>query len=403
MYSRKRLSVRIGLLLCLVILLAPALVAAQEDDVDYLALASRLISDGHYERARSALAEVDETADDHDRVRYRTLQGLVALRSGEAERAVDYLRTAREQHADRETSEGNDGEREARATRQRIALYLGQALFETEAFEESLEALEQSGEFGDGIASVHMLRAQAHWELGHREKAFTALDRGAERFADDARFMRRKVFYLVDMGFYREAAALGRQYLARAEPGPEDYLAIGSGLRRSNQPKEALTILERARLSYPRHRDIGLALARVYLDQDRTGLAADILSDLARHHPDLLPEAAELQQEAGRLHRALLLNTAVSDQTKKYRQRLSLMIAMERWEMAAGMEEALTRNGLLDDDAIRYALAYALFKAGRYDRADETLAGISGGEDFRRATDLRQAMEQCRASPWQCL
>lgn len=394
-----------GLTLALMLVAASGPVRAQESDVDYLSLASRLVADGHYERARNALTSVDPEASDYDPVRHRTLQGLVELRTGAPAAAVDHLREAARRHEARQASSGQDGEEgaEARATRERIQLYLGQALFETERYEQSLQALESTGELGAGIPSVYTLRAQALWELDRPEAAFGVLNEGANRFPDDHRFMRRKVFYYVQLGFFREAGELGRTYLSRAEAGPDDYLAIGRALRRSDQRAEALTILERARLAFPRHRDSGLELAHVYLDRGDTGLAADIVSDLAVYHPALLAEAAELQQQAGRYYQALLLNAGIPDQDKKYRRRLSLLIAMESWETAAGMGAALERNGLLEDDSIRYAYAYALFKAGRYDRADTVLTGISGGETFRQATALREAMERCREATWQCL
>jgi len=56
----------------------------------------------------------------------------------------------------------------------------------------------------------------------------------------------------------------------------------------------------------------------------------------------------------------------------------------------------------LKDDTIRYAVAYAFFKSGDYDRADRLLSGISEPDIFRQATELRKAMEDCRNEQWRC-
>lgn len=410
MPSRRRpLSVTCpwALALCLFLLpwTGPHAAGDPGEEVDYVELAARLLADGYHGRADAALRNVDPDDEDVDRARFFTLRGLVDLRRGQPRAAIEALNRALAVH--RRQAPGGKApasERdEARRDRELVHLYLAQAHFRLEQFRETLSALESAGEAGEEIPAVHELRAQAHWQLDEPVGAFAALNRGTARFPGDSRFLRRKVFYLIALGFHREAAETGRRYLAAAEPGPEDYVAIGSALRRSGQLDAALTILEQARLLHPRDRSIGLELAHVYLDQERIGIAADLFAEVAAFHPDVTPEAAELQRRAGRLHRALLLNASIADQAGKLRQRLAIFIGMERWDRAAAMGDALARNGLLEDEETRYAYAYSLFKAGEFDAAEAQLAGLGEGELFRKATELRRAMQTCRDERWQCM
>ncbi|MDZ7829416.1 MAG: hypothetical protein U5K33_07990 [Halofilum sp. (in: g-proteobacteria)] len=214
------------------------------------------------------------------------------------------------------------------------------------------------------------------------------------------------MFYLIALGFHRQAAEMGARYLDVAEATAEDYVAIGSALRRSGRCRLALEVLERARLGYPRDRAIGLELAHVYLDQERFGIAADLFAQVAAYHPDVTPEAAELQRRAGRLH-------AGADAERRHCR------PAEEVPPAAGdphdrhaalghgeeppCTSVLSRHGLLEDEDTRYALAYALFKAGDFAAAEQQLAGLSGGELFRKATELRKAMQNCRDARWKCL
>ncbi len=388
-------------------LLQPVPVQGQSnEEVDYLQLAARLVADGHYDRAERALDQVDTEADDLDRVRYHTLLGLVDLRRERNEEAIQSLRQALDAHdrrAEKNPPADEQQKKQRRTERERVHLYLAQAHMGLEQYEQALTALDRSGETGAAIAMVHALRAQAHWEREEYAAAFSALNRGAERFPDDHRFLRRKVFYLINLGFYRQAADHGRQYLQKADAGPEDYVAIGSALRQSEQHQAALTLLERAHLIWPRERDIAVELAHTWLGLDKVGAAAEVFARASVYHPDMRLEAAELQRRAGRLYRALMLNTTVPDPEKKYRQRLAILVAMEHWDRAAGMGDALRRQGLLDNDDLRYAFAYALFKAGNYDRADQVLSAIQDSDTFRKATELRKAMEKCRETSWQCL
>jgi tetratricopeptide (TPR) repeat protein len=99
---------------------------------------------------------------------------------------------------------------------------------------------------------------------------------------------------------------------------------------------------------------------------------------------------------------ALTLNGQVIDQQKKLKQRLAIFIDLERFDQAAGMEPDLYRTGLLANEDIRYALAYALFKTGRYEEAESHLRQLTDSDLFRKANELRGAMERCREEPWRC-
>lgn len=373
-------------------------------EVDYLALAARLISDGNYDRARTTLLRLDPDSADLEKGRYYTLKGLIALRQEQPQEAMEALQQALNIYAARAKEKAGKQQADAlQQDSQRAHLYMAQAAMGAKKYRRALRELDAGGEVADAIPAVHQLRAQAHWELKDYGGAFAALDRGSERFAGDYRFLRAKVFYAIHLGLYQHAAELGQRYLTLASPQPQDVVAIGSALRKSGQTDAALALLERARLNNPQDRDLTVELAHAWLDKEQPVMAADLFAEAAIYHQDLRLEAAELQRRAGRFHRALLLNAAVADQARKYRQRLGILVAMESWEQAALMGDALRRNGLMAEDEIRYAYAYALFRTGDYNSAGQVLSGISHGEAFRRATALRQAMERCREASWQCL
>lgn len=144
------------LLLAVLALAGPAAYAQDEasgsagddtaEDLDRLPLAALLIGDGNYERARTILAGVDTRDEALDRVRYHTLSGLVALNLKEHSLAVREFRSAIE----------------AGQTEPVIWLYLAQAHFSQEQFQEALDALEQAGPETTHIPSVYLMRSQAH-------------------------------------------------------------------------------------------------------------------------------------------------------------------------------------------------------------------------------------------------
>lgn len=385
-------------LLSLALLLAAAGVRAQEaddgataEDMDRLPLAALLIGDGNYQRARTVLAGIDPSAEDLDRVRYHTLSGLVALNLEEHARAVGEFRAAIE----------------AGQTEPVVWLYLAQAHFSQEQYVEALEALDRAGPETTNIPSVFLMRAQAHWQLEQYKDAWAVLSDGRSRFPDRAGdFARRQVFLLVDQGLYQEAADQGRAFLETERAGVDDAIAIGNALRRSEQFEEAARILEMARVEAPDNATLAKVLSHTYLDQDMTLAAAEVMRQAAAFDPTLVSEAAELYRRAGWLMEALTLNAQVIDQAKKFKQRLAIFIELGRFDQAAGMRDDLERTGLLTDpqegEDIRYALAYANFKAGDFAAAEQQLVTLERADLFRKATELRRVMEQCADEPWLC-
>ena len=96
------------------------------------------------------------------------------------------------------------------------------------------------------------------------------------------------------------------------------------------------------------------------------------------------------------------LNERVFDQKAKIRQRLGLLIELERFEEAAALGPRLSRLGLLEEDAVVYGLAYALYQVGHYESAEIQLKKIRDPELFGKASELRRAMERCAAAGWEC-
>jgi thioredoxin-like negative regulator of GroEL len=110
-----------------------------------------------------------------------------------------------------------------------------------------------------------------------------------------------------------------------------------------------------------------------------------------------------LYRRAGRPYRALMLNGQITDQQVKFRQRLALLLELQRFEQAAAMEGDLLRTGLMDEEDIRYALAYAIFKSGDFDKAESHLQTLTRPDLFRKAAELRRAIQDCSEDQWKCL
>lgn len=357
-----------------------------EDDIDYVALSARMIKDGHFDRARLLLDQVDVKKPGLDLPRFHTLRGLALLEQKNYSAAERSLKSAIAA-----------GQKEAI-----VYVYLAQAHFGLKDYQNAISAVQKAGDAGRDTPGLFLLRSQAHWELKEYAAAIRALDEGAAAFPQQPDFARTKLFYLIDLGLFQEVAQLGDRYLSRADATAEDYAAVGEGLRRSRQFRKARDVLESARLRFPSDEKLLVLLAHTYLDDEHPLIAAMIFEEAARLYPQYALEAAELYSRAGRHERALTLNAAVGDQKAKMKQRLSILLKLERSEAIASMAPRLSRLGLLEDDQIRYALAYGLFKSGDFEQAERQLKHITDGTLFENALQLRRAMQACKEAGWEC-
>ncbi|MFZ1851644.1 MAG: CDC27 family protein [Nitrosomonas sp.] len=360
--------------------------ADKKDAVDHIELAAVMLKDGHHDRALLALQSVDLDNKKTDLARFYTLQGLAYMGLNDIQASKDSLELAIK-HGQKD---------------QAIFVYLAKSYFGLKEYQKTINTIQKAGNEANKDAALLSMKAESFWHLQDINAAINALNEGERIFPADFRFQKRKVFYFVELGLYQEAVQLGRDFLKRSKASATDYIALGNALRLSKEYTEAINILEVARLQFPDDEMVAKLLAHAYLDQGKFNSAAFILEQAALLNPSLQAEAAELYRRAGRFHKALTLNESISDQKVKLKQRLSLLLALKRFENAANMESSLYRTGLLEDQDVRYALAYALFSSRRFSQAAKHLDYLTSAELFRKGTELRRLMEICKDEPWQC-
>lgn len=359
----------------------------KKQEVDFLALATIMLRDKHYDRAEQALLQVNLEDEDTDLGRFHLLYGLVRLHQGLYQDAGDAFEEA--------ITNG--------FVEPLIYVHLGQARFGAKEWEASLAAFAKAEDKSRSIAGTFAMRAEAHHELGDNRSAWNMLDAGIETHPTFNPLLRRKVFLAVELGLFHTAADLGREYIRATGGTAEDQLAIGWSIIESGSIEEGLAFLETANLEGPGQRTVIMALARAYKQKEMPRTAAELLERLVLvGDGELAVEASELFRTAGLPLRALALNGRIADSKARLRQRLAILLDLQRYDMIASMERDLLRNGLLADDSIRYAVAYAWFEEGEYENAERLLTGVKDPELFRKAAEIRKAMQECRGERWKC-
>ena len=382
--------------------------APQEGDsssVNPLPLASVLLKDGFPDRALQVLAEVDPADSELDTVRFYTLTGLAQQRQGHYEEALSaYEKAIEASEAPPVTRE--DGTVVDRSDiHHSTYLLMGQAAFKLEEFPRALEAFDRVDREEDIPAELYLFTLQCHWRMGNLEGAWEELEAGRDRFPNEREFTKVAVFLLSELALYRSAFEEAKTLLEGDDQEvlkPQESLRIAESMRKSGALEEAALFLESARLNDSEDANLIRLLGQVYIEQGRNFMAALLFEESARHDPEFLNDASELYRKAGKPSRALFLNERIPDQKEKMRQKLGILLELERFEEVAKMGPRLKRLGLLKEDDLLYAMAYAAFQSREFKQAERWIKKINDPKTYEMAISLREAIMNCRQEGWLC-
>ncbi len=373
----------------LIMLLGLLSAAAKNDDIDYLQLAALMLRDGHVARAADALHNVDTNASDLDKGRYFMLKGLVETKQGDYRTAnEDFYRCI-------------DASEDANATKP-LYLYIAQNSFRLKDYAGCIEALEHVPQMTRENPKLLSLEAECYWRENDHEKALAllrTLNRLHPKYYDA---YKQRFYYLVSLHLYQAALDDAKTYLKNAKANETILLNFINALRRSGQTDKAIALAEKAHLRYPNSVKITVMLAHLYLDKEMVVAAAGLFDEASLQDRKFTKESAEMYRRARDFVMALYKNTQMLDTKEKYRQRLAIFLEYGDYERVIAARDALRRSGLMKEEPIRYALAYAYYMEGDFDRAEALLKTLSKPDLFKKAIELRKKMDACRHNVWEC-
>lgn len=382
------------LMLCLTLISADAKTEGKgAEEVDLVSLAALLTTDGFYNRANDTLNQVDTTKKNFNFAYFYTLRGIVAMKLSDYKSAVGYFRQALE-----------NGQND-----KSIYLYIAESSYKLQAYHETIEALDSAGELASDRPNLVAFRAETHWKLEEYDRALGTLERGYEKFPDHHNFVKQRFFYFVQLSLFQEALATAQQFLADAQTSSavkvdaDTYLAFATALRSSKEHLKAITMLEEGRLRFPYDARLTVLLAHMYVDKGKLLSAANLFENASYYEQKYTKEASELYRRAKSFVHALYLNSQVLDQQEKLKQRLAIFVEFGEYDRATAMHTDLERNGLLENEDLRYALAYTYYMAGDYAQSEALLKTLTKSDLFSKAVQLRNNMEKCKNNRWDCI
>ncbi|MHB0993465.1 MAG: tetratricopeptide repeat protein [Sulfurovum sp.] len=399
-------------------------------DVDHLALASMMVYDGKFDKAYAELAEAKNTDKNLDMSKYYTIKSVIAMREQNHALAIDELKKAVEatkakvykapeapkekrKHLFSVASEPEvkpvsteppfDGEKIRHEELQKLYSHLSQESYKAERYLDTIKYLDLQGAAGRDEAAEYMLRADCYWKANDKAAAVDILSKGAKAFGSDQSLLKQKFYYYTELGLYQEAIVSAKAYMKRAAPNAKEYMALAQMLIAAGQREEAITLLEETKMLFPTEGQVNLLLGHLYMKNGMEFTTAGLFEEASYYEHKYVKEAAEVYRRVGLTPHALYLNSQITDKVEKLKQKIAIYVDREEYENIIGLIDALERYKMLDDDNIRYAVAYAYYMAKDYEEAEKQLKLITDDELFSKATIIRKNIEKCQNDSMECI
>ena len=405
---------------------------AEEEMINHLEIATIMYYDGKYDKA---LEELQFAKDSHTKIewdKYHNMRGLIFLKSEKYSSSINAFKKAIiatkqkvyeppvEEKPKREYlfsafSEKKqaeepivkkplfDPEKLRKDQIEEIYIYLSQAYYKAEQYMNVAHALDAAGEKGRASASLFTLRAECYWKADQKGSAIDALSRGAKLFPKDATLLKQKFYYFAELKLYQAAIDAAKAYMSKMPANVQEYISLAQMLQSGGESEEAIKVLEEARLKFPTSAKVHILLGHYYNQKDMPHVTADLFEKGSFYDSSYLKEAAEMYRRNGELAHALYLNSIMTDKKEKTKQKVAIFVSRGEFEKVIGLKDALDRYGLLTNDNMRYALAYAYYVVKDYENAEMHLKKIDDDELFSKATVIRKNIEKCKSNSLECI
>lgn len=403
-------------------------------EVNHVSVATILFYDGKYDKALEELQKAKDSHTDIDWSKYHSLRGMIFLRKENYSESIVSLKLAIEATRKKvyeppvedkpkrkylfsilSVSDNNksaetkpkkpafDPEKIRKEQIEELYIYLSQAYYRNEQYLDAVYALDAAGDKGRASATLFTLRAECYWKAGQKASAIDVLSRGANLFPKDPTLLKQKFYYFAELKLYQASIDAARAYMRKIPANEQEYISLAQMLKSGGEDREAIKILEEAKMRFPRSSKIYILLGHYYNQLNMPFTTANLFEKGSYFDKKYVKEAAEMFRRAGLLSHALYLNSLMTDKAEKTKQKVAIYVDRGEFEKVIGLKDALERYGLLNEDNMRYALAYAYYVVKDYEKAEENLKKIQDDELFSKATVIRKNIEKCKNNSMECI
>jgi len=404
----------------------------EKEAIDHMALATMMFYDGNYKKALSELQIAKDEHIDMDWLKYHSIQGMISLKEDKYTQAITSFNAAinaaykkvytapvseqekkkylfsvfseKEKKLNPSINESVFNPEKLRRDKiEELYIYISQAYYRNNQYLQTVKALNKAGKKGRSTAGYFTLRAECYWKANDKANAISALSIGTKLFPKDATLLKQKFYYFAELKLYQASIEAAKLYMQKVPVNAQEYISLAQMLMGAGEHMEAIKILEEAKMHFPTSAKVYVLLGHYYNQKDMPHTTAHLFEQGSYYDRKYLKEAAEMYRRSGELSHALYLNSKMSNNAEKTKQKVAIYVNRGEFEKIIGLKDALNRYALLKNDNMRYALAYAYYVVKDYEKAETHLKKIQDDELFSKATVIRKNIEKCKVSPRECM
>jgi len=428
--NHQKTTMKISALILLMIASLFSLGFAEDEDhvqeVDHLASATLMIYDGRLDEAEAELARVDKSGKNFNAADYYTARGVLYFKKSRYESAISnykkaitatktkkfessrmnnnrkYLFSIGKNKDDKDPVFQFDSEKEKQDKLEKLNIYLSQSYYEIKDYANTIKHLDLAGDRGRDRTALFALRAECYWKIKKFNDAINSLSRGLKLFPEDPALLKQKYYYLSELGLYQAAIENAKKYMTVINADADEFVILAQLLVKADQTDEAIKILETARGKFPKIANIAMLLGHIYMQKDMKHTAAHLFKAGACNDKKYLKDAVEMHRQIKDYSHAIFLNAQMSDNVEKLKQKVAIHVERSEFEKVIGLKDGLERYNILEDDNIRYALAYSYYMSKDYQNAELQLNKIDNDELYLKGAAIRRNIEKCRKNSVEC-
>jgi tetratricopeptide (TPR) repeat protein len=401
--------------------------AEEPKEIDHLDLATLMIHDGQLDKAEAELSLVDTSDESFDAATYYTVRGVLDSKKERYESAIqNYLiavdatkakifeatdlkkkkkylfSLGKSEEKETDALPVFDAEKVKKEKLEKLHIYLSQSYYQLKDYASTVKHLDLAGDLGKERAALFGLRAECYWKIKQYEDAIGALNTGLSLFDGDAMLLKQKYYYFAELGLYQAAIENAKKYMAVIDADANEYILLAQLLIQAGQADEAAKILESAMGKFSENAKIAMLLGNIYMEQGMNFTAAHLFKEASNNEKKYLKDAVEMHRRIKDYSHAIFLNAQMNDKVEKLKQLVAIILDRGEYEKVIGVKDELKRYNLLDDDNMRYALAYSYYMSKDYEQAELHLKKIQDNELFAKGTIIRKNIEKCRENSMEC-
>lgn len=362
-------------LILILSLVSNAAIDAKYDEFEGYELVRVLVDDNKLDVAQKYLSEM---GGDQKSATHQYWSGVVQYKKGNYKKAIEHLT-----HTEFPKHSSEQNKRD---------LFLGRSYFYSENFKNCAQSFElaQSAK----TEKDSLLLSDCYQKSQRLDKAWATLA-GVIRTSKNLEALQVVNLFLTSQKMFLLATSLSLDWLAANSTQSSDFITIADDFNKQAHPEGRLKVLEMARAKYPLDVDINLNLNQIYFERGMLLAVEEGFSRAALSDGKYAYHAAEINRQAGRYERSQFFNARIPDDKERLKQKLAIYVDKGQFAMIASLESILQRSPLINDDEIRYALAYSLVRTGEYKRPLQYLAKITNKDFLEKTVILRNALTDC--------